>query len=100
MTTKRCLRCQWDAAPDHAKVTLAMGCAVGAFMSCEQAAGNFRYLLYLVPCVLVECAGLACLHTLGTMLGWLTVTVVVQVVIVLAVVVRRHRGGGAWTRDG
>ena len=78
----------------------AMGCAVGAFMSCEQAAGNFRYLLYLVPCVLVECAGLACLRTLGAMLGWLTVTVVVQVVIVLAVVVRRHRGGGVWTRDG
>ena len=64
----------------------AMGCAVGAFMCCEQALGNFRYLSYLAPCVLAECVGLAFFHSLDAMLGWQLLAVSVQVLLVLAVV--------------
>ncbi|MBQ0032875.1 MAG: hypothetical protein KBT68_08750, partial [bacterium] len=69
----------------------AMGVSVGAFMSCEQAAGNFRYLGYLVPCVIVESVALAFIHRLDVLLWWLTFTVAVQLVIVWAVVLRRGR---------
>ena len=69
----------------------AMGVSVGAFMSCEQAAANFRYLLYLVPCVVVESVALAFIHRLDVMLWWLTFTVAVQLAIVWAVVIRRGR---------
>ena len=69
----------------------AMGCMVGAFMSCEQAAGNFRYLAYLAPCVLVECAVSAFLSRLDALLVWQTVAVSVQMTLVLAVVHFRRR---------
>ena len=76
-------------------VRFAMGAAVGAFMSCEQAAGNFRYLAYLVPCVAVESAGLLMLHRLDHVLWWMTVTVAVQTVIVVAILLRRNRAAQA-----
>ena len=69
----------------------AMGVSVGAFMSCEQAAANFRYLLYLVPCVVAESLTLAFIHRLDVMLWWLTFTVAVQLAIVWCVVIRRGR---------
>lgn len=69
----------------------AMGVSVGVFMGCEQAAGNFRYLLYLVPCVIVESVALAFIHRLDAMLWWLTFTVAAQLAIVWAVVIRRGR---------
>ena len=67
----------------------AMGTSVGAFMSCEQAAANFRYLFYLVPCIVAESVGLVFIHRLDVLLGWLTFTVAVQLAIVWAVVARR-----------
>lgn len=69
----------------------AMGVSVGAFMGCEQAAGNFRYLVYLVPCIVVESAVLAFIHRLDIMLWWLTFTVAAQLAIVWTVVIRRGR---------
>ena len=69
----------------------AMGVSVGAFMGCEQAAANFRYLLYLVPCIVVESVALAFIHRLDVMLWWLTFTVAVQLAIVWTVVIRRGR---------
>lgn len=62
-------------------------------MSCEQAAANFRYLFYLVPCIVAESVGLIFIHRLDVLLGWLTFTVAVQLVIVCAVIIRRTR---AW----
>ena len=69
----------------------AMGVSVGAFMSCEQAAANFRYLYYLVPCVAVESVTLTFIRRLDVMLWWLTFTVAVQLAIVWCVVIRRGR---------
>ena len=69
----------------------AMGVSVGAFMGCEQAAANFRYLLYLVPCIVVESVALAFIHRLDVLLWWLTFTVAVQLAIVWVVVIRRGR---------
>lgn len=69
----------------------AMGVSVGAFMSCEQAAANFRYLYYLVPCVAVESVTLTFIRRLDVMLWWLTFTVAVQLAIVWTVVIRRGR---------
>lgn len=69
----------------------AMGISVGAFIGCEQAAANFRYLFYLVPCVVVESVALAFIHRLDALLWWLTFTVAVQLAIVWTIVCRRGR---------
>lgn len=75
----------------------AMGTSVGAFMNCEQAAANFRYLFYLAPCIVVESVGLIFIHRLDVLLWWLTFTVAVQLAIVWTVVIRRGRLA-KWTR--
>jgi len=65
--------------------------ANSAFMTCEQAVGNFRYVWYLLPCVVVESVGVALLHDLRSVIVWMTVSVGAQLAIAFAVVRRRER---------
>jgi len=70
-----------------------MGAAIGCFMGCEQAAGSFRYLAYLVPCVLVESLGLFFLHDIVSFVVWFVAMAAVQMILVFLVIWRRRRLG-------
>lgn len=69
----------------------AKGAAIGAFMGCEQAAGRFHYLLYLVPCVAVESVVLFFFTDLASVIRWLVAIEVVELALIFGVIRRRRR---------
>ena len=69
----------------------ALGAAIGVFFACEKAMGNFRFLLYFIPWVMVESAVLFFLPTLLWVIGWLVVSEVVQMAMIIGMIVRRRK---------
>ena len=53
--------------------------------------GNFRFLLYFIPWVMVESAVLFFLPTLLWVIGWLVVSEVVQMAMIIGMIVRRRK---------
>lgn len=58
---------------------------LGVFMGCEQARGDFRYLGYIIPCVILECVGIPFIHGIVPLLWWLTANSALEMLVVSVV---------------